>query len=67
MVRQLTLTPFPAGDKFDAPPGFRQAVAEEKIKYYFEQSRKCLAKVNMPEERKSVLAAYTDKMMKRKN
>ena len=42
-------------------------VAEEKIEYYFEQSRKYLAKVNLPDERKAVLAAYTDKMMTRKN
>ncbi len=42
-------------------------VAEEKIEYYFGQSRKYLAKVNLPDERKAVLAAYTDKMMTRKN
>lgn len=42
-------------------------VAEEKIEYYFGQSRKYLAKVDLPDERKAVLAAYTDKMMTRKN
>lgn len=42
-------------------------VAEEKIEYYFGQSRKYLAKVNLPDERKAVLTAYTDKMMTRKN
>ena len=42
-------------------------VAEEKIEYYFAQSRKYLAKVNLPDERKAVLAAYTDKMMTREN
>ena len=42
-------------------------VAEEKIGYYFAQSRKYLAKVNVPDERKAVLDAYTDKMMTRKN
>lgn len=42
-------------------------VAEEKIEYYFAQSRKYLAKVNVPDERKAVLDAYTDKMMTRKN
>ncbi|MDO4161029.1 MAG: polyprenyl synthetase family protein [Prevotellaceae bacterium] len=41
-------------------------LAESKIKYYFDESRKYLAQVNVSEERKSVLAAYTDAMMKRK-
>ena len=40
-------------------------LAEEKIEYYFAQSRKYLADVKVADERKAVLAAYTDKMMKR--
>lgn len=42
-------------------------LAADRIKYYFDQSRKYLAAVNVPEERKQVLMAYTDGMMKRKN
>ena len=41
-------------------------LAEEKIDHYFRQSRKYLAAVNVPDERKRVLEDYTDKMMKRK-
>lgn len=41
--------------------------AADKIRYYFEQGRKYLAAVNVPEARKDVLMAYTDGMMKRKN
>lgn len=40
-------------------------MAQEKIEYYFEQSRKYLDAVNIPAERKSELLAYTAKMMKR--
>ena len=42
-------------------------LAEQKINYYFDQSRRYLAAVNVPDERKAVLAGYTDKMMKRKS
>lgn len=42
-------------------------LAADKIKYYFDQSRKYLAAVNVAEERKKVLKAYTDGMMERKN
>ena len=41
-------------------------LAEEKIDYYFEQSRKHLAGVNISDDRKRVLEAYTEAMMKRK-
>ena len=40
-------------------------LAEERIRYYFDESRKYLAAVQVPEERKQELKAYTDKMMKR--
>jgi geranylgeranyl diphosphate synthase type II len=40
-------------------------LAEERIRYYFEQSRRYLDAVQMPEERKQELKAYTDKMMRR--
>ena len=40
-------------------------LAEQKIKHYFNESRKYLEAINLPKERKSELEAYTDKMMKR--
>ncbi|MCD8202710.1 MAG: polyprenyl synthetase family protein [Prevotella sp.] len=41
-------------------------LAEEKIEYYFAQSRKYLAAINVSDERKIVLTEYTNKMMNRK-
>ena len=40
-------------------------LAQEKIAYYFEQSKKYLDAVNVPAERKEELAKYAQKMMKR--
>ena len=40
-------------------------LAQEKINFYFEQSRKYLAAVKVPQERKRELEAYTDEMMHR--
>ena len=40
-------------------------LAEERIRYYFNESRKYLDAVQVPEERKQELRAYTDRMMKR--
>ena len=40
-------------------------LAEERIRYYFDESRKYLAAVQVPEECKQELKAYTDKMMRR--
>lgn len=40
-------------------------LAEDRIRYYFEESRKYLNAVQVPEERKQELTAYTDKMMRR--
>jgi geranylgeranyl diphosphate synthase type II len=45
--------------------GIRQ-LCEEKINYYFDECRKYLAKVSVSDERKQILLAYTDDMMKRK-
>ena len=44
--------------------GIRQ-LAEAKIQHYFDESRKYLAAVDVPERRKAELKAYTDKMMHR--
>lgn len=40
-------------------------LAEERIRYYFNESRKYLDAVQVPEERKQELRAYADRMMKR--
>jgi len=40
-------------------------LAQEKIEYYFHESRKYLDAVNIPAEHKEELLAYTAKMMKR--
>ena len=45
--------------------GIRE-LAEQKIAYYFEESRKYLEAVGVSNERKAELKAYTDKMMHRK-
>ena len=46
--------------------GIRQ-LCEAKIEYYFEESKKWLDKVSVPEERKAHLRAYINQMMKREN
>lgn len=46
--------------------GIRQ-ICEEKINYYFEESKKYLAKVNVADERKEILRQYTAEMMKRES
>ena len=46
--------------------GIRQ-LCEAKIEYYFEESKKWLDKVSVPEERKTHLRAYINKMMKRES
>ena len=40
-------------------------LAQDKIAYYFEQSKKYLDAVSVPAERKQELAKYAQKMMKR--
>ena len=46
--------------------GIRQ-ICEEKINYYFEESKKYLAKVSVADERKEILRQYTAEMMKRES
>ncbi|MBR2016152.1 MAG: polyprenyl synthetase family protein [Prevotella sp.] len=46
--------------------GIRQ-ICEEKINYYFEESKKYLAKINVADERKQTLLQYTAEMMKRES
>ena len=45
--------------------GIKQ-LAEEKIAYFFEQSKTYIRAVQVPEERKQELIAYAQRMMKRK-
>ena len=40
-------------------------MAQDKIAYYFEQSRKYLQAVSVDESRKAELAAYAQRMMNR--
>ena len=40
-------------------------LAQEKINFYFEESRKYLAAISVPDERKAELTAYAQRMMKR--
>ena len=42
-----------------------EELAQDKIAYYFEQSKKYLDAVNVPPERKEELAKYAQKTMKR--
>lgn len=46
--------------------GIRQ-LCEEKINFYFEESKKYLAKVNVADERKQILRQYSAEMMKRES
>ena len=46
--------------------GIRQ-ICEEKINYYFEESKKYLAKINVADERKQTLLQYTAEMMNRES
>ena len=41
-------------------------LAQDKINFYFEESRRFLDAVGVPDERKSELSAYAQRMMKRK-
>ena len=72
LTRWVTAEEFDPAEKIAAVTAIYDKVgikelAEQKISYYFDQSRKYLAAVNVPDERKAVLAGYTDKMMKRKS
>lgn len=72
LTRWVTAEEFDPAEKIAAVTAIYDKVgikelAEQKINYYFDQSRKYLVAVNVPDERKAVLAGYTDKMMKRKS
>lgn len=61
---------FDAGEKIAAVRALYDEIgidrlAQEKINYYFEQSRKYIDAVNVAEERKAELMSYVSRMMKR--
>lgn len=70
LTRWITAEHFDAKEKVAAVTRLYNEIgidrmAKDKIEYYFEQSAKYLALVNVPEERKQHLIAYTHEMMKR--
>lgn len=67
----LSLKDFNAQDKIDAVTRLYNEIgidklAQSKMEYYYEQSRKFLDAVNIPETRKAELKNYAAQMMKRK-
>lgn len=70
LTRWITAEQFDAKEKVAAVTRLYNKIgidrmAKDKIEYYFEQSTKYLALVNVPEERKQELIAYTHDMMNR--
>lgn len=70
LTRWITAEQFDAAEKIAAVNRLYNEIgidrmAKEKIEYYFAQSTQYLARVNVPEERKQELIAYTHDMMKR--
>ena len=66
----ITATEFDRKEKIEAVTRIYNEIginrlAQEKIEHYFAESRKYVAAVNVPEERKQELIAYTNEMMKR--
>jgi geranylgeranyl diphosphate synthase type II len=67
----LTATNFDAKEKITAVTRLYDEMgidrlAQQKIEYYYEQSRKYLDAVNVPEERKTELRKYAAELMKRR-
>ena len=70
LTRWITAEQFDAAEKIAAVTRLYNEIgidrmAKEKIEYYFAQSTQFLARVNVPDERKQELIAYTHEMMKR--
>ena len=70
LTRWITAEQFDAKEKIAAVTRLYNEIgidrmAKDKIEYYFEQSTQFLANVNLPEERKQELIAYTHEMMNR--
>lgn len=71
LVRWIEATEFDRTEKVAAVTRLYNEIgidrlAQQKIEYFFAESRKYLAKVSVAEERKAELAAYAERMMKRK-
>ena len=71
LVRWIEATEFDRAEKVAAVTRLYNEIgidrlAQQKIEYFFAESRKYLAKVSVAEERKAELAAYAERMMKRK-
>lgn len=70
LLRWIEATDFDRKEKINAVTALYNKLgidrlAQEKIEYYFAQSRKYLDAVKVPSERKEALEQYTNKMMKR--
>lgn len=70
LTRWVSARDFDRNEKVDAVTRLYNEIgidqlAQDKIAYYFEQSKKYLDAVNVPEEKKEELRKYAQKMMKR--
>lgn len=71
LMRWIEATEFDRAEKVAAVTRLYNEIgidrlAQQKIEYFFAESRKYLANVSVAEERKAELAAYAERMMKRK-
>mgnify|MGYP002667483140 FL=1 len=71
LLRWIEATEFDRAEKVAAVTRLYNEIgidrlAQQKIEYFFAESRKYLAKVSVAEERKAELASYAERMMKRK-
>ena len=70
LSKWIAATNFDANEKIAAVTRIYNEIgidrmAKEKIEFYFEESKRYLERVNLPEERKRELVSYTNDMMKR--
>ena len=70
LSKWIAATDFDANEKIAAVTRIYNEIgidrmAKEKIEFYFEESKRYLERVNLPEERKRELMSYTNDMMKR--
>lgn len=70
LSKWIAATDFDANEKIAAVTRIYNEIgidrmAKEKIEFYFEESKRYLESVNLPEERKRELVSYTNDMMKR--
>lgn len=70
LSKWIAATDFDANEKIAAVTRIYNEIgidrmAKEKIEFYFEESKRYLERVNLPEERKRELVSYTNDIMKR--